>query len=120
MNTEGCLPDKLMASMIAARVVGADTRCFSEGTSSLSAFLRMALPTDNYNQLLLDINVAGTAANVEPLDVLENKFIHWKNDHPTYCQNLSFSSLIDENSIRIHPNPQMTSFIFLESKKQPL
>ncbi|MDA9715277.1 DUF1028 domain-containing protein [Bacteroidota bacterium] len=105
LNTEGCLPDKLMAAMLAARVVGADTRCFSEGTSSLSAFLRMALPTDNYNQLLLDINVAGTAPNVEPIDVLENKFIQWKNDHPTYCQNLSFPSFTDENSIRIHPNP---------------
>ena len=105
LNTEGCLPDKLMASMLAARVVGADIRCFSEGTSSLSAFLRMALPTDNYNQLLLDINVAGTAANVEPLDVLENKFTQWKNDHPTYCQNLSFASFTDNSSIRIHPNP---------------
>ena len=105
LNTEGCLPDKLMASMLAARVVGADIRCFSEGTSSLSAFLRMALPTDNYNQLLLDINVAGTAANVEPIDVLENKFIQWKNDHPTYCQNLSFASFIHNSSIRIHPNP---------------
>ena len=105
LNTEGCLPDKLMASMLAARVVGADTRCFSEGTSSLSAFLRMALPTDNYNQLLLDINVAGTAVNVEPIDVLENKFIQWKNNHPTYCQNLSISSFTDDNSIRIHPNP---------------
>ena len=105
LNTEGCLPDKLMAAMLAARVVGADTRCFSEGTSSLSAFLRMALPTDNYNQLLLDINVAGTAANVEPIDVLENKFIQWKNDHPTYCQNLSIPSFTDDNSIRIHPNP---------------
>ena len=76
----------------------------------------MALPTDNYNQLLLDINVAGTAANVEPLDVLENKFIHWKNDHPTYCQNLSFSSLIDENSIRIHPNPTDDIVYISESK----
>ena len=70
--------------MLAARVVGADTRCLSEGTSSLSAFVRMSLPTDNYNQLFLDINVAGTTANVEPLDVLENKFNQWKNNHPTF------------------------------------
>ena len=105
LNTEGCLPDKIMASMLAARVVGADTRCLSEGTSSLSAFVRMALPTDNYNQLFLDINVAGTTANVEPLDVLENKFNQWKNNHPTYCQNLSFSSKTNKNSITIHPNP---------------
>jgi len=46
LRTEGSLADKLMAAMQGANVVGADTRCTAEGTSSLSAFLRVAKPTD--------------------------------------------------------------------------
>ena len=105
LNTEGCLPDKLMASMLGARVVGADTRCMNEGTSSLSAFMRMALPTDTYNDLFLDINVAGTAPNVEPLDILENKYNLWKSNHPNYCQNVSFDDVVYDKYINVHPNP---------------
>ena len=105
LNTEGCLPDKLMASMLGARVVGADTRCMNEGTSSLSAFMRMALPTDIYNDLFLDINVAGTAPNIEPLDILENKYNLWKSNHPNYCQNVSFDDVVHDKYINVHPNP---------------
>ena len=105
LNTEGCLPDKLMASMLGARVVGADTRCMNEGTSSLSAFMRMAMPTDTYNDLFLDINVAGTAPNIEPLDILENKYNLWKSNHPNYCQNVSFDDVVHDKYINVHPNP---------------
>ena len=56
LNTSGCLPERLMAAMNGAKVVGADTRCMVEGTSSLSAFKNGS--TDSYNNLFLDINVA--------------------------------------------------------------
>jgi len=105
LNTSGCLPEKLMAAMNGAKVVGADTRCMVEGTSSLSAFLRMALPTDSYNNLFLDINVAGTAPNVEPIDVLENKYKLWKNSHISYCDSVSNTKITTRNEIEIHPNP---------------
>ena len=105
LNTSGCLPEKLMAAMNGAKVVGADTRCMVEGTSSLSAFLRMALPTDSYNNLFLDINVAGTAPNVEPIDVLENKYNLWKNSHISYCDSVSNTKITTRNEIEIHPNP---------------
>ena len=105
LNTPGCLPEKLMAAMNGAKVVGADTRCMVEGTSSLSAFLRMALPTDSYNNLFLDINVAGTAPNVEPIDVLETKYNLWKNSHIYYCDSVSSSEIFQKKDIEIHPNP---------------
>ena len=105
LNTNGCLPEKLMAAMNGAKVIGADTRCMVEGTSSLSAFLRMALPTDSYNNLFLDINVAGTAPNVEPIDVLENKYNLWKNNHISYCDSISSNIIAQKNDIKIHPNP---------------
>ena len=49
----------------------------------------MALPTDSYNNLFLDINVAGTAPNEEPIDVLETKYNIWKNSHISYCDSVS-------------------------------
>ena len=103
LNTSGCLPERLMAAMNSAKVVGADTRCMVEGTSSLSAFLRMALPTDSYNNLFLDINVAGTASNVEPIDILETKYNQWKNSNISYCVSSTEISL--KKNVEIHPNP---------------
>ena len=105
LNTTGCLPEKLMAAMNGAKVVGADTRCMVEGTSSLSAFLRMALPTDNYNDLFLDINVAGTAPNVEPIDVLQTKYNQWKNSNISYCDSVLSTEIYQKKEVEIHPNP---------------
>ena len=105
LNTPGCLPEKLMAAMNGAKVVGADTRCMVEGTSSLSAFLRMALPTDGYNNLFLDINVAGTAPNVEPINVLQTKYNQWKNSNISYCDSVSSIEIYNKKDIEIHPNP---------------
>ena len=120
LNTTGCLPEKLMAAMNGAKVVGADTRCMVEGTSSLSAFLRMALPTDSYNNLFLDINVAGTAPNVEPIDVLQTKYNQWKNSNISYCDSVLNTEIFQNKNVEIHPNPT-NDFITIsnieESKK---
>ena len=120
LNTTGCLPEKLMAAMNGAKVVGADTRCMVEGTSSLSAFLRMALPTDSYNNLFLDINVAGTAPNVEPIDVLQSKYNQWKNSNISYCDSVLNTENFQNKNVEIHPNPT-NDFITIsnieESKK---
>ena len=120
LNTPGCLPEKLMAAMNGAKVVGADTRCMVEGTSSLSAFLRMALPTDSYNNLFLDINVAGTAPNVEPIDVLQTKYNQWKNSNISYCDSVLSTEIFQKKEVEIHPNPT-NNFITIsnieESKK---
>ncbi len=120
LNTPGCLPEKLMAAMNGAKVVGADTRCMVEGTSSLSAFLRMALPTDSYNNLFLDINVAGTAPNVEPINVLQTKYNQWKNSNISYCDSVSSIEIYNKKDIEVHPNPTndfMTISNVEESKK---
>mgnify|MGYP000368238914 CR=1 FL=1 len=77
LRQKGSLALKLMAAMQGANVVGADARCTPEGTSSLSAFIRMAKPDDKAGKLFLDINVAGTEKGVEPIDVLQEKFDKW-------------------------------------------
>lgn len=77
LNTAGTLADKLMGAMQGANIQGADARCFDEGVSSLSAFLRVAQPSDtdgSYGNLSLDINIAGTPFGVEPIDELQNEY----------------------------------------------
>lgn len=78
LHTEGTLADKLMAALQGANVPGADSRCLSEGVSSLSAFLRVANPTDDPDSLYLDLNVAETPFGVEPITALQELYDEWK------------------------------------------
>lgn len=97
LREDGSLANKLMAAMQGANIAGADSRCLSEGTSSLSAFIRLAKPTDEYNQLYMDINVAGTAKSEEPIDVLQSKFNKWA------ANNIDEINL--DKQLKIYPNP---------------
>lgn len=79
LETEGTLAEKLMAAMQGANVPGADTRCLNEGVSSQSAFLRVAYPGDDPNDLTLDIVVSSTPFGTEPIDVLQSEFDAWNS-----------------------------------------
>lgn len=104
LSAEGCLSDKLMAAMQGANVRGADTRCWGEGVSSKSAFLRVAAPDDVYNELSLDINVAGTDWAVEPIDVLQERYDNWKSNNSNDCLLSSTDQLIHDE-FSLYPNP---------------
>ena len=81
LATSGNLSDRLMAAMVAAKRVGADSRCAKQGVSSLSAFLRVARETDedsSYGKLSLDINVSSTPEGVDPIDMLQDRYEVWK------------------------------------------
>lgn len=73
----GTLADKLMAAMQGANIVGADTRCTPSGRSSISAFLRVARPSDTTGIYYLDLNVNSTASGVEPIDSLQALYDGW-------------------------------------------
>lgn len=77
LAASGPLSDRLMAALQGANVVGADTRCTDNGTSSLSAFLRVALPGDADDQLHLDLNVPSLPAGMEPIDSLQKLYDEW-------------------------------------------
>ncbi len=77
LNTEGTLADKLMAALQGAKVVGADTRCYSYNKSTISAFLRVAKPDDPDNDLFLDLNVNNTSGSNDPIDALQDKYDDW-------------------------------------------
>jgi len=74
LNAEGSLACKLMAALQGANVPGADTRCTSEGVSSLSAFLRVARPGDTTGTFYMDLQVVETPFGVEPIDSLQQLF----------------------------------------------
>jgi uncharacterized Ntn-hydrolase superfamily protein len=75
LNTQGTLADKLMAALQGAKVPGADTRCMSNGTSSLFAFLKVSSVTDTFGSPYLNLGVITAAgAQIEPVDSLQNLY----------------------------------------------
>jgi uncharacterized Ntn-hydrolase superfamily protein len=98
LNTEGTLACKLMAALQGANVPGADTRCLDDGLSSLSAFIRVALSTDD-DDYFIDLNV-GNSPDVEPIDSLQTLFhaIGGCSAIPSIVQNI-------ENLIQVFPVP---------------
>jgi len=77
LNATGSLADRLMAALQGANVAGADARCLEEGTSSQSAFLRVAQPNDTMGDFYLDLNVPETPFGSEPIDALQSLYNAW-------------------------------------------
>ena len=100
LNTEGRFSEKLMSALQGANVPGADTRCLQNGTSSLSAFIRMALPNDGPNNLILDLNINNTNNGVEPIDLLQTQFTNWNNQQlEIYYGDLNDDDLVNISDI---------------------
>ncbi|MEZ4891698.1 MAG: DUF1028 domain-containing protein [Saprospiraceae bacterium] len=97
LNSSGTLADRLMYALQGANVPGADSRCLNNGTSSLSAFLRVARPDDQDDNLFLDLNVPSLPTGMEPIDSLQRLYDNWK------------ATLGNENfepfQVKIFPNP---------------
>lgn len=102
LNATGTLADRLMAALQGANVPGADTRCLNNGTSSLSAFLRVAKPDDDENNLFLDLNVPSLPTGQEPIDSLQTLYDQWKSSVSTQTP-VSYQ-------IQIFPNPASSQF----------
>lgn len=77
LTTPGTLADRLMAALQAAKVPGADTRCAGYGKSSISAFLRVARPSDGTN-FMLNLNVNNTPPSQDPIDLLQGLYEQWQ------------------------------------------
>ncbi len=94
----GSLSDRLMACLQGANVPGADSRCLQNGTSSLSAFVRVAKPGDTAGNFWLDLNVPSLPTGMEPIDSLQRLYDAWKIAVTT--EDLTFF-----NKPQIYPNP---------------
>lgn len=74
LQQDGTLADKLMAAMHAGKETGGDARCSDRGTSSTSAFIRVAKPDDEAEAPFLYISIPGVPMGVEPLDSLQTLY----------------------------------------------
>ncbi len=102
INAEGDLACRLMAALQGANVVGADTRCASNGTSSLFSFVKVAQTSDTFGFPSFVISVRTSAnAGIEPIDSLQVLF-SMVHDCSTvgFNENERFSSYF-----RMYPNP---------------
>jgi len=103
INTPGTMAEKLMAALQGAKVIGADTRCQISNRSSISAFIRVAKPTDPQSgPYWLDLNVQTVPAPRDPIDSLQVLFNQWQTTGISNAQNIypeSFS--LKQN----YPNP---------------
>lgn len=111
LRTPGLLCHKLMAAMQGANVPGADTRCLSDSTSSISAFLRIAKPGDNPDSLWLDLNVHATPAGQEPIDSLQRLFDDWKGPDTSVA---GLKPVVQTSGMcNVFPNPSSGNGLFL-------
>jgi len=100
-NAEGDLACRLMAALQGANVVGADTRCTPDGTSSLFAFLKVAQPTDAYGSPSFNISLrTRDNTNIEPIDSLQTIF-----DAQHSCMITGIQGVLKPSSLQIYPNP---------------
>lgn len=106
----GPLSDRLMACLQGANVPGADSRCLQNGTSSLSAFVRVAKPGDSDDSLSLDLNVPSLPAGMEPIDSLQRLYDDWKTT-------VSTSDLPVTTKQMIYPNPASGWFSIILHEK---
>ncbi len=101
LNAEGDLACKLMAALQGANVVGADTRCADNGSSSLFAFLKVAQPEDVEGQPSFLVSVStNDGAGIEPIDSLQTLFDMEKN-----CLDTSTELARLSDQIKAYPNP---------------
>jgi uncharacterized Ntn-hydrolase superfamily protein len=99
LSTEGSFAEKMMAALQGANVVGADTRCTNNGTSSLSAFIRVARPEDPIGGFYCDLNVPSLPEGMEPIDSLQTLFNAWLETV------VGVEELAEPGEYRIYPNP---------------
>ena len=83
LDTNGSLDKKLMNALQGGKIPGADTRCLDEGISTLSAFIRIAKPSDIDTYYMdLNINDVTTYYNlngiwIDPVDTLQSLYNEW-------------------------------------------
>ena len=102
LNAEGDLACKLMAALQGANMVGADSRCADNGTSSLFAFVKVAQPNDDFGSPSFVQSVrTQDGAGIEPIDTLQTLF-----DIAHNCNVLGTNeNFVKNQNVLIYPNP---------------
>jgi uncharacterized Ntn-hydrolase superfamily protein len=98
LNTHGPLADRLMATLQAAKIVGADTRCASRNTSSESGFVKVVRIGDG-NTPYLQIVVPDTPSGTDPIDVLQGMFDNWKDSLFTFVDPFLSEIMVEPDTL---------------------
>ncbi len=98
LNTSGPLADRLMMTLQAAKIIGADTRCAVRGTSSQSSFIKVVRIGDG-NTPYLEEFVPDSPVNVDPIDLLQVKFDSWKDSLFTSVDPFLSTAVLNPDSI---------------------
>jgi hypothetical protein len=97
----GDLSCRLMAALQGAKMVGADTRCASNGSSALFAFVKVSQPSDPDGAPSFLVSVrTHNGAGIEPIDTLQTLF-----DAVKSCTATGFSAPFPALDLRFFPNP---------------
>ncbi len=100
-NATGDLACRLMAAMQGAKMIGADTRCNTNNTSSLFAFLKVAQPIDAYGAPSFLISMrTHNGDSIEPIDSLQTIFNLQKS-----CLVSNVNELKSGPAFKLFPNP---------------
>jgi len=102
LTAPGDLACKLMAALQGANMIGADSRCTSNGTSSLFAFVKVAQPDDIFGSpsFLLSVRTSD-GDGIEPIDTLQTLF---DEVHDCFYVGLNQSEYFESN-FNVFPNP---------------
>jgi uncharacterized Ntn-hydrolase superfamily protein len=101
LREPGDLACKLMAALQGAKVIGADTRCASNNSSSLFAFVKVSQPNDAYGSPSLSLGVKTPGGfNIEPIDSLQHVF-----DATHTCVATSNNTVEMSNAVVVFPLP---------------
>lgn len=100
-TADGDLACRLMAALQGAKIVGADTRCAPNGSSSLFAFVKVAQSTDSYGSpsFAKAVRTRGNAG-IEPIDSLQAIVNQVHN-----CGPAGLTELLSHDELIIFPNP---------------
>jgi uncharacterized Ntn-hydrolase superfamily protein len=100
-----CLSEQIMEAMQGAKVPGADTRCLSNGTSSMFAFIKVAQPGDDPADPMLRLFVSYNPLGIEPIDSLQAKF-----DLANPCLPSFVKETKEDLRFNLSPNPTSGTF----------
>ncbi len=103
LQAEGDLACKLMAALQGANIAGADSRCATNGTSSLFAFLKVSEPGAAFGEPTYMYEViTSDNAGIEPIDSLQIVF----DEQHVSCNILGLNNQDSfDNVFEINPNP---------------
>ncbi len=104
LNEPGDLACKLMAALQGANMVGADSRCSANGTSSLFAYVKVAKTSDVFGSPSFKVSVrTRNNSGIEPIDSLQNKFDLIHN-----CNALSITDIEEaQNQVSVNYRPSL-------------